>query len=113
MNSVDKVVDECLGGFAYGVTSVIVAQPFDTVKTRMQMSAQASATGIARDLFKVRVAVRAHALASEIRVLCMNMHTILTYLLSILVHCIWCCLPSLPLRCRSKASAVSTAARRH
>jgi hypothetical protein len=88
MNSVDKVVDECLGGFAYGVTSVIVAQPFDTVKTRMQMSAQASATGIARELFKVRVTMCAHALASEIRVLCMNMHTILTYLLSILVHCI-------------------------
>lgn len=70
MNSVDKVVDECLGGFAYGVTSVIVAQPFDTVKTRMQMSAQASATGIARDLFKVCVVwCGVHALTIERRVL--------------------------------------------
>ncbi len=80
MNSVDKVVDECLGGFAYGVTSVIVAQPFDTVKTRMQMSAQASATGIARDLFKVRTCTGQHDSCP--------LHTILTYLLFILIQCV-------------------------
>ena len=105
MNSIDKVVDECLGGFAYGVTSVVVAQPFDTVKTRMQMSAQASAVGIAKDLFKVQPATSGSGskCLSSIPI-CLNMLGTHAFIVNI---------PSVRVPApRWRASAASTAARR-
>eukprot|EP00940_MAST-03C_sp_MAST-3C-sp2_P000543 g543.t1 len=39
-------------GAAYGFTSVVVGQPFDTVKTRMQASSGDSASNVFRSLFR-------------------------------------------------------------
>jgi solute carrier family 25 carnitine/acylcarnitine transporter 20/29 len=40
-----------VSGASYGLTTVVLGQPFDTVKTRMQGMSSSSATHIARDLY--------------------------------------------------------------
>ena len=46
-------LDSFVCGFAYGVTTVIVGQPFDTIKTRMQAKGTAnSMISTASTIFK-------------------------------------------------------------
>jgi solute carrier family 25 carnitine/acylcarnitine transporter 20/29 len=47
-----KEMDNFIAGFAYGVTTVIVGQPFDTIKTRMQAMSAVSTLSTARTLFR-------------------------------------------------------------
>ena len=50
----DGAISFC-GGAGYGITSVVLGQPFDTVKTRMQArpgSLKTSALTVSRDLFR-------------------------------------------------------------
>lgn len=44
-------MDSFIAGFAYGLTSVIVGQPFDTIKTRMQTTGETSSFQTGRKLF--------------------------------------------------------------
>jgi solute carrier family 25 carnitine/acylcarnitine transporter 20/29 len=45
--------DSFIAGFAYGTTTVIVGQPFDTIKTRMQaLGTHASMMNTSSSIFK-------------------------------------------------------------
>lgn len=45
-------MDNFIAGFAYGTTTVIVGQPLDTIKTRMQAMGTHSAVSTARSIFQ-------------------------------------------------------------
>jgi hypothetical protein len=44
-------MDNFIAGYAYGITTVIVGQPLDTIKTRMQALGLKSASATAKNIF--------------------------------------------------------------